>query len=273
MNRSLLLTDVDGTLVDAAGRLWPETYGIVRAARAFGWTVALCSARPSWSICSLADQLGSAVEYAVSFQGALVSRRVVIGDRPFSNWKTLRRCLLGYEVAASIESLIRPDDSLWWYTETDWRVRSVNEAAKFESKVVRAAWTAVGLNHDHDPLLKILVVRVERPELLLAELNSTSLPVMCSVSQTGYVEIVSSAVGGDKGASFLRSLERSGDSSPHTVAIGDGTNDLGMFSVADIAVTFEDASAEVRAAADVILPKNRRIALQQLSSLLMGDLQ
>jgi len=273
VTRALLLADVDGTLVDAAGQLWPETYGIVSAAEASDWTVALCSARPAWSICSLADRLGSGVQYAVSFQGAMVSSRVVFsGIESPDNWKTIRRCVLDSGVAESIEMLIRPEDSLWCYTETDWRIRSVNEAAELESKVVGATWTAVGSNRNHDPLLKILIVRPEQPEVLLAELTSASLPIVCSISQPGYIEVVSDAVDGDKGASVLRELERCSESFPRTVAIGDGRNDLGMFSAADIAITFDNASSDVRAAADVILSADRPTALRELSKLLLGNL-
>lgn len=272
MTRSLLLADVDGTLVDAAGQLWPETYGIVSAAKASDWTVALCSARPAWSICSLADRLGSGVQYAVSFQGAMVSSRVAFGGiESHDNWKTIRRCVLDSGVVESIEMLISPEDSLWCYTESDWRIRSVNEAAKFESKVVGATWTVVGSSRNDDPLLKILIIRAKNPEGLLAELTSACLPVVCSISQPGYIEVVSDAVHDDKGAAVLRTLERSGESFPRTVAIGDGRNDLGMFSEADFAITFDDASSDVRAAADLILSGDRPTALRELRRLLLGN--
>ena len=83
---------------------------------------------------------------------------------------------------------------------------------------------------------------------------------------------VSDVVGRDKGAALLLELERYDDSTPHVVAIGDGRNDLGMFSVADIAVTFEDAAPEVRAAADIILPADRPVALRKFSDQLMNNL-
>lgn len=272
MTRSLILADVDGTLVDAAGHLWHETYGIISAAEASSATVALCSARPAWSVRLLADRLGTGVHYAVSFQGAMVSSRMAFsGIESPDHWKTVQRCVLDLAVAPSIQTLIRPEDSLWYYTETDWRIRSVNDAAELEAKVIGATWTSVGLSGNEDPLLKILIVRAEQPEVLLVKLMSASLPITCSISQPGYIEVVSDTVDGDKGAGVLRELERCCGTLPHTVAIGDGRNDLGMLAAADIAITFEDAASDVREAADLILPADRPSALRELSKLILED--
>src|SRR6185369_15684834 len=114
----------------------------------------------------------------------------------------------------------------------------------------------------------ILIVVADKPEILLAELKSSLLPIECSTSQPRYIEVVSNEVQSDKGASFLRDIGGCGAEITRVIAIGDGMNDLGMFAQADLSITFEDASSSVRAAADVVLPSNRSLALEQVSKLL-----
>jgi hydroxymethylpyrimidine pyrophosphatase-like HAD family hydrolase len=211
-----------------------------------------------------------------AFQGALMFRRNDTNHSSSPNgsqnpvWIEITRHPLDPMVREHIQRLIYPSESLWWYSENDWWVRDVNAAAAKESRMVHAPWSGNGFPGQSVELFKLLIVSQERTTLLFNQLAESDLPIHCSISQPGYIEIVSKAVGLDKGASRLREYEAGSSKHLIVLALGDSMNDLGMLEHSDLAVTFSDASNALRQAANLVVSSDRHSALKEIEQLLRG---
>ena len=277
MMSTLVLADLDGTLLAPNGSIWPESREIARIAEDRGYVLGLCSARPTWSVMAVAKQLGSVVKYIASFQGAIVVQRTNQIDIDWqdpgacrSQWETLRKCFLEESVSYTVERLIPYGESLWWYSEKDWWIRSADVAAMAESRVLQVPWTGIGLPQIRDHLVKILTVCPMCTDVVLEELERAQLPIRYSASQRDYIEIVSKEVDSDKGARLIRNhFESAVSSRAKVLSIGDSLNDLGMLMESDIAITFADSQPALRAAADLVLCADRRLALERFRELLL----
>jgi Cof subfamily protein (haloacid dehalogenase superfamily) len=70
---ALIAIDMDGTLLDASGRLTARTADAVHAARTAGHRVVIATGRPPHLVTEFVDQLGGAVSHVVATNGSLIS--------------------------------------------------------------------------------------------------------------------------------------------------------------------------------------------------------
>ncbi len=85
----------------------------------------------------------------------------------------------------------------------------------------------------------------------------------CSISYPGFLSIVPAGVDKGSGLSCVMDSEVV-PGSPIYLVVGDGENDLGLFSRADVAFAMGNALDDVKAAADVILEDNAAPCIPQI---------
>jgi hydroxymethylpyrimidine pyrophosphatase-like HAD family hydrolase len=251
---TLIVADVDGTLVDGAGVPYAGALEFAARVQRAGGALALASARPPWSVARIAAWLGSSVTALVGFQGAIGQRR-----DGGSRWCTLWSTPLHDEVVCGLDRRLDPALARWWYTADRWTISRVDDAARSEAAIVDAAWDAIETRPPTAAVLKLLAVG--DPELVTRAAEVTIPGAASAISKPVYLEIVSDAVDRDKGLARLRAGL---DGIRRTVALGDGPNDMGMLTAADLGCTFGDAPEDVRAVATVVLSPDRPTGYEEL---------
>ncbi len=239
----LLVSDVDGTLVDREKRLTNGTIDAVARLHEAGIGFTIISARPRSGLLPLIEQLGLD-EPVGAFNGGIVFRRsgeilahhridpavargiwAAVGDAPVDRW-------------------VFADDR--WYASTDQGTHVGSER--------RASAQEPIVTDDFDALLdradKITFVSDDQP--LLAELavqvaDAWSDNATIAQSQTYYLDVT--APEANKGAGIAALAESFGVPLDETAAIGDQANDLPMLDRAGLAIAMGNAPDSVKARA------------------------
>jgi hydroxymethylpyrimidine pyrophosphatase-like HAD family hydrolase len=254
VTETLIVADVDGTLVDDAGIAYPDLEQLRRLGAEPGHGIALASARPPWSVQRIAASLGPAVRWLSAFQGA-IGRGLQARD---GGWRELWTVPIEADLVDELDVALDPELARWWYTAGTWTVSRVDDRARAESRIVDEPWTAVTARPPTEPVLKLLAVG--EPARVAAAARTVT-GARAAVSKPFYLEIVSGAVDADKGIGRLRALV---PETGRVVALGDGPNDIGMLRAADLAFTFADAPDEVIEAASAVLSADRSRAYGEL---------
>ena len=253
----LLAADLDGTLVDRDIR-WadglPEALAGLRAA---GVPTVVCTGRMLRSVRKVAARLGISAGPVVCYQGALVA------DIGTGEW--LRHTPMTGEAAAEVVRHVRRlkrqlnayiDDHLYVEQVTPWARRyaehvevGIDEVADLEAEVLR-----------RPPTKLVLVTSPEDVERILPGLQERWAGRLFVVrSQPEYIEFVDAAV--SKSAALGWLCDRLGVSRAGVVTAGDGMNDIDMLRWAGTGVAMAEAVREVRASADLVVPRAELPAL------------
>lgn len=244
----LMAADYDLTLTRSDRKVSAHTRETIRAVYAAGKFVTLASGR-----------LGGSAE---------VARELFPGDVPLilGNGALVQSCATGETLS---ETLMDGQSAL---TLLRWCRRRANAAIVYApsgiyTDRVNAVSEAYAQSFSNTPmplpfpeeiaregLYKILLlglpVTVRRAgKKLLAD---PPCPVDCFTSSPEALEIV--PLGVNKAAGLARAAELLGIPREETIAIGDGENDISMLRWAGLGIAMSNASAAVKAAADVIAP-------------------
>lgn len=257
--RSAVFLDVDGTYL-IGGEVPPSAADAVRAARDRGHAVFLCTGR------SLAEIGGSLTEAGfdgiISAGGALAeyAGHVVVSHafpRPL-----LRRTLAWLD-ARGIHHILETDAAL--LGSDGVRMRLARIAHPELDAEALAALVATGADivkpvvpragRVPDDVRKILFLGSDVP---LAEVRAAFGAELDVIGDTipsfgaGMGELTLPGV--HKAAAIARVVAAAGIDRADTIAFGDGPNDLEMLAWVGVGVAMADASPEVRAAADLVVP-------------------
>jgi Cof subfamily protein (haloacid dehalogenase superfamily) len=250
MRPSLLISDVDGTLVRHDRTLAQSTIAAARRLRQAGVKLALVSSRPPGGLDVLRGPLAIDTPCA-GFNGALVqdaAGRVVV-ERTIPE-------------AACREAVARLEASgldVWVFAGGEWLLK--NEAAVYiprEQLSISMGWRVVS---DFTPHLgavhKIMGSSVDFARVAAAEAGlRTALGDQAAVlrSQDYYVDITHPQA--TKGEAALAIAALLGVAPEAMACIGDMPNDLPMFAVAGLAIAMGNAPPTVKARAQMIVASN-----------------
>ncbi|HZS66883.1 MAG TPA: Cof-type HAD-IIB family hydrolase [Burkholderiales bacterium] len=243
---SLVVADVDGTLVTEDKVLTPRARQAVRALHAAGIGFAITSGRPPRGMAMLVEPLALETPIAGFNGGAFVHPDMAV----------IEEHLLPAEVARrAVEVILGHRMDLWVYSAQNWLVRDPKAAhvareqwtVKFPPTVVHDLAAAlehaskiVGVSDDH-----ALVARCEKDaQTALGEAASAAR------SQPYYLDVTHPAA--NKGtviATLSRLLAVPAD---EIATIGDMPNDVLMFARSGLSIAMGNASAEVQAQADCV---------------------
>ncbi len=242
---SLVLADVDGTLVDEQKVLTKRAQAAVHSLRGAGIRFAVTSGRPPKGMAMLLEPLQLDTPIA-GFNGGLV----VEPDFTIIDQKTVPA-----DVAASAIELLRGHGlDVWVYRGNDWLVgradgpHVAHEAwtVKFQPKVV--ADVAAEL----DQVSKVVGVSDELDKVQRCEADAKASfggRATANRSQPYYLDITNKDA--NKGAVLEFLVRHFGVPAAEVATIGDQPTDVPMFQRAGFSIAMGNASAEVKAQASV----------------------
>ncbi len=252
----LLVSDVDGTLLDADRRLAPATVQAARDLADAGVRLALASSRPPRGMVQFVMPLGITSPMA-GFNGAQVVTPELdpLAERP-----------LDPAVVAPLVGALRSTGvDVWAFQGSRWLVerpdgdRVAHHAADVGYPPDVVDDLLVTLMGDGEPATKVVGVSEDHDAVaaaheLVADLFGAG--VAASSSQPVYLDVTDP--GATKGTALLALCELLDVPPAATAAIGDGGNDIAMFAAAGLGIAMGNAAPAVRDAADVVTTANDR---------------
>ena len=246
----LVVSDVDGTLVQPDKSLAPGTVAAAGRLRDAGIPLGIVSARPTRGLRWIADELGLHGLLA-GFNGGLVVQ---------PDGTVVEQHLLPAAAARTALSLFaRNGVSAWLFTAEEWlaqdssgpHVEHERHTVRFNERIVDSfepyidqGGKIVGVTDDA-PLLARL--EAELQELLGTTANARR-------SQTYYLDVTHREA--NKGNAVRLLAARLGVALADVAVIGDMANDLPMFEVAGFAIAMGNATPEVKAQAAAVTGPN-----------------
>lgn len=243
---SLVLADVDGTLVTAEKVLTPRAAAAVKALETAGIAFAITSGRPPRGMEMLIDPLALRTPVAGFNGGIFVKPDMTI----------MAEHMLAADVARrAMEVILHHGMIVWVYSGKDWCVRDANAP-----HVARERWTVnfaptvvenfddvigravkiVGVSDDLD-----LVARCEKDAQ-----NSLGANASAARSQPYYLDITHPDA--NKGTVVTTLSKALSVPNSEIAAIGDMPNDVLMFRRGGLSIAMGNASPEVQAQADLV---------------------
>ncbi|WP_179393789.1 Cof-type HAD-IIB family hydrolase [Lacticaseibacillus absianus] len=254
MQRSLVLSDIDGTLLDDQHQLPAAVIAAVHDYVTAGGHFCLASARPPRGMVALADQLG-ANGPLVSLNGALIVTATDAGFTPLAEQPLPVGA--AQTIAACSQTLAQPI-SLNLFAGLDW-CAAPSAWVTQEQAITGFAPTAtdpVALLASGRPVHKVLCMGGPAAiDALAAALTAVpGLEVTLARSKPTYLEITHPAVSKLAALRFLAAHDHLPMTA--TMAMGDGDNDIPMVAAAGVGIALANGSAGVRAAATHVVPAN-----------------
>lgn len=261
----LVLSDIDGTLIDDEQRVAPAVQQAIRAYAALGGRFSLASARPPMAMTALATQLGIDTVPLVTLNGALIvnSRNGKVHGKPLFSQP------FAPGVAHRVLATIRQHHlklSLNVFSDLRWLVASIDPWVDQEMAITQA-------KPDVTPLTAFLATDAPVHKLLcmgdpieinhLADLIAADeqIPLTFSRSKPTYLELTHPNV--SKAAALAHLAELLKVPLSDTMAIGDGDNDIPMVKEAGTGVAMGNATNDLRAIADYVVATNNNAGLAE----------
>jgi Cof subfamily protein (haloacid dehalogenase superfamily) len=247
---SLVLSDVDGTLVTTEKELTDATARAVRRLAEHGIQFTVTSSRPPFGLRTLVERLELRLPLGAFNGGCLVAPDLSIISR--------HRIPVA-AAARGIEILQSFGVAVWLFSPEHWWLSDPNgDYVQRERRTVAAEPTVTADYASHLPDL-CKIVGVSRDFDRLAECESAVRKALgasasASCSQRYYLDITPPGV--NKGTVLDALAERLGIPAGEIVTIGDMDNDVSMFRKSGFGIAVGNASDAAKAAASVVCSKS-----------------
>ena len=243
---SLVLADVDGTLVTKDKVLTPRAKAAVAALRAAGVAFAVTSGRPPRGMKTIIDDLGIDTVVA-GFNGGLFTTPDLD--------VVLSRFLARATAERTLQLLVEHSLTAWLYTDTDWYVPDAEGP-----HVARETWTVkfdAKVASDFGPLLgrTVKIVGVSDDLGAVAKCESAMQAALgddasAERSQPYYLDITHSKATKGEVVRYLSGTM--GIPKTEIATLGDMPNDVSMFEDSGMSIAMGNASPEVQAQANFV---------------------
>jgi Cof subfamily protein (haloacid dehalogenase superfamily) len=243
---SLVLADVDGTLVTAEKVLTQCAKAAVNALHAAGIAFAVTSGRPPRGMAMLITPLALRTPLAGFNGGIFVKPDMTI---------TQEHALAADAARQALEVILRHDMDVWVYSGENWLVRDADAphvareqwTVKFAPTVVHdfegvldRAVKIVGVSDDHD-----LVARCEKDVQ-----DALGASASAARSQPYYLDVTHPDA--NKGTVVTTLSKLLSIPTNEIATLGDMPNDVLMFRKSGLSIAMGNASAEVQSQADLV---------------------
>lgn len=261
----LLVSDVDGTLVDTAKQLTSGTIAAVRRLQDAGFGFTIISARPMSGIAPIAEALALDVPMG-AFNGGTIFRR---GGEILCH----HRIDVAVARAAVAQAHERAVD-IWVFAGDQWYATSVDNPHVASERVSSNQEPVICAGFDDllDHADKITFVSDDYAaldtfrDLLQAEFGDQAT---IAKSQSYYLDITATRANKGDGVTML--ADALGFPLTRTIVIGDQANDLPMFARANRAIAMGNATDEVKArAGDVTIANNEDGVAHAIDRFILG---
>jgi Cof subfamily protein (haloacid dehalogenase superfamily) len=237
---SLVISDVDGTLVTSQKRVTERTRAAVAALHARDIRFTVVSSRPPFGLRMLIDALGITIPVAAFNGGAIVSPALQI----------LNQRGIDRDVARNIVAFLDGQRvGVWLFTGEEWLTRDLGGAHVSHETITVQQRPRLVENFDAvlDQAGKIVGVSNDFARLQAIERDARArFATRASAvrSQPYYLDFVAPAV--DKGLAVRELAEGTGVPLGEIVTLGDMENDVPMFHQAGFSVAMGNASDSVK---------------------------
>jgi Cof subfamily protein (haloacid dehalogenase superfamily) len=243
---SLVLADVDGTLVTADKVLTSRARAAVKALHSAGIAFAITSGRPPRGMAMLIDPLALRTPVAGFNGGIFVEPDMTI----------MEEHVLAADVAKrALEVILRNGMDAWVYTGEDWLVRDRNAP-----HVAREQWTvkfAPTVRNDFDEVLGnvVKIVGVSDDYELVARCEKDAQDTLgdgasAARSQPYYLDVTHPDA--NKGTVVMTLSKLLSVPTSKIATIGDMPNDVLMFRNSGLSIAMGNASRDVQSRADLV---------------------
>ena len=248
---SLVLCDVDGTLVTPDKELTSASVAAVRSLRDAGIQFALTSGRPPRGLRMLIDPLEIDTPLSAFNGGEVVDRTMA----------TLEEHVVDAVLVPSLlDRLARQQLSVWIYQGVEWYVLDRDGPhVQREAKAIAFQPTVLNSFDDFEgPAAKIVGVS-DDPALMAVALTATSeefaTRLTVSSSQTYYLDVTHKDANKGWVVHYLASAL--GLDPASIVTIGDAENDVAMFQESGVSIAMGNASDTVKSEATHVSLSNK----------------
>jgi Cof subfamily protein (haloacid dehalogenase superfamily) len=245
-NISLVLADVDGTLVTSEKVLTSRAKSAVQALHTAGIAFAITSGRPPRGMAMLIDPLALRTPIAGFNGGIFVEPDMTIMEQHVLPADVARRAL---------EVILRHGMDAWVYSGKDWLVRDPNAPhVAREQWTVKIAPTVIADFKDAlDFVVKIVGVSDDRELVARCEKDAqAALGAGASAvrSQPYYLDVTHPDA--NKGTVVMTLAKLLSVPAIEIATIGDMPNDVLMFRKSGLSIAMGNASPDVQAQADLV---------------------
>jgi hypothetical protein len=247
---SLVLADVDGTLVTDDKVLTPRAGAAVKALQAAGIAFAITSGRPPRGMAMLIDPLGLRTPVAAFNGGVFVAPDMSVIEQHVLPADVARR---------AVEIISRNRMDVWIYSGSDWLVRNLQAPhVAREQWTVKFAPTVVG-SFDAVLASAVKIVGVSDDQDLVARCEQEAQAALGAAasaarSQPYYLDVTHPDANKGAVVAMLSKLLSIPDAEIAT--IGDMPNDVLMFQRSGLSIAMGNASPQVQAQADLVTASN-----------------
>lgn len=264
MEIKVIVTDLDGTLLNSNSQINPKTKETLLKLQRDGYHLVLASGRPTPSVVGIAKELEMDLydSYILTFNGAHVMNfqsKEVIYQQPLSveSSKAILGHLESFEVVpmVCIDNTMYVEDVFAGIVEHQGVIKNIIE---FESRIGNYKLCEVNNLKDFvsQPLSKILITG--NVDYLEANLEAFREPFATTNTITKsadfFVEFTDFGV--DKAKSLETILNKIGASMENVIAFGDGMNDLTLIQSAKIGVAMGNSSQTLKSYANYVTDSN-----------------
>jgi Cof subfamily protein (haloacid dehalogenase superfamily) len=243
---SVVVSDIDGTLVTDDKTLTDRARAAVSVLHARGLGFALVSSRPPHAMRILTGPLGVTSPMAAFNGGLLVSPDGTALSRHLLDPAAAHRT-----IAIFADHGVQP----WVFTEKDWlALDGAGPDVAHESLVVQSEPTIVAeFGRALDEAAKIVGVSPDPDVLSRCEAATRSQqPGAVTVGRSNPKHFDVTHPVANKGAALLAIADWFGVPAGEVATIGDGENDIAMFEQAGLSIAMGNAGPNVRAKADLV---------------------
>ena len=243
----LVVSDIDGTLVNHAKELTPRARAAIAALGDKGVGFTVTTARPPVGLRGVFAMLGMKVSAAAINGGAVVD-----GDLNIVEEK-----LLAADVARRAVALLREQGlDPWLFTDRHWYIRDPNgDNVALETRTIGQDPVVVD---DFTPdlygrVLKVIGSCNDHPRLAACEAllqRELGAAAIATRSQNYYLDVTNPQA--HKGEAVASLAKAFGVPVSAVLTIGDGTNDIPMLEASGFSVAMGNGSDAVKAAADAV---------------------
>ncbi len=246
---ALVLSDIDGTLLDENKNLTPGAPAAVQRLYRAGIRFTLASARPPRMTRELVRVL-QVREPIACFNGALI-----VGP----DETILRQLRIAPSDAQAVaDQIVQSGFDLWVWTHTDWYVSNPNgpHVAHHESQMGRKATPLPSYNMSQFHVLKLVGVSDNYEALAEAEKKMAALHLSISATRSSPYYLDVTDANANKGQVALTLSEMLQIPTSQIATIGDMSTDVLMFRQTGVSIAMGNASDDVKAQAKFVTKSN-----------------
>ncbi len=248
MKISLVISDVDATLITPAHEITHRTSEAVNKLQELGIGFTVASSRPPRGLYGFAKELNLTEPFA-AFNGGVIQR--TNGETIASHTLSKEICEASYSVTNTLG--IR----LWVYCDHDWHVDEITPFVEREQNTIGFEATLENdLRNSFGTAAKLVIVGdpaiVSEAETIILETLGSS--VSATRSKPRFLDITDQYA--HKGSVVTQLADVLNIPVSEIAVIGDGLNDVLMFERAGFSIAMGQSDDEVRSAADVVTGSN-----------------